>query len=254
MRGCIILLLANKTAVVTGATRGIGKKIALTLAEEGSDLVINGTKEYLLKEVKRDIENFGRECIVVSGDISDRKTSKLIVEEAISNFSKIDILVNNAGIIKRDSTEEMDLSDWDKVMNINLNGTLYMILEVLPYMKDQKLGKIINIASSAAKKPHPNASPSYGASKSAVVYLTRHFAAEMAKYGIYVNALCPGPIETDMSKDWDLEYRKKVIQKIPLGKLGKARDVAQGALFLASSMSNFITGEAININGGSFMD
>lgn len=248
------MLLENKVAVVTGATRGIGREIALSLAEEGADLVINGRNEKLLKEVKSSINERGRECIYIAGDISEQKTSQLIISRAISKFSKIDILVNNAGIIIRDNAEDMDLADWNKVLAVNLNGTLYTILTVLPHMKKNKAGKIINIASSAAKKPHTNASPSYGASKAGVVYLTRHFAAETAKYGIYVNAVCPGPIETDMSKDWSKEYKKRVINKVPLNKLGSPKDVAQGVLFLASNMSDFITGESLNINGGSFMD
>lgn len=248
------MLLSGKVAIVSGATRGIGKSIACTLAKEGASLIINGTNKNLINEVKQEIKDNGGKCISVIGDISDPMTSKEITKAALENYGTIDILVNNAGVISRTSLEEMSMEEWDRTLDINLKGMLYLCLEVLPHMKEKKEGKIVNIASSAAKKAHPNASPSYGVSKAGMVYLTRHLALEMSKYGIHVNAICPGPIESDMSDQWTDEYREKVVAKIPLGRIGHPDEVAQVALFLASSMSDFICGEAININGGSFMD
>jgi len=248
------MFLQSQIAIVTGATRGIGKAIALTLAENGVSLVINGNREQLLNELAAEIEELGQRCLVQVGDISDPAIATKIVKTAIDNFGRIDILVNNAGINMRIPTLDMNLDDWQKVMDVNLNGTLHCCRAVLPLMIEQQYGKIVNVSSSTAKTPHRNASPSYGASKAGVNYLTQHLALEMAKHNIYVNAVCPGPIETDMSTQWTDEYRQQVLSRIPLGKLGIPQNVADAVLFLASSMSDFITGETININGGTYMN
>lgn len=248
------MLLTNQVAIITGASRGIGKSIAYTLAKEGASIIINGTNNDLLKGVAEDIRKNGGKCIPVVGDISNQNTSKKLVGKALEHFNDINILVNNAGIISRLNSEEMSIQEWNRTLQINLTGTLLMCLEALKYMKKKKRGKIVNISSTTAKKPHPNASPSYGVSKAGMLYLTKHLALEMGSHGIYINAVCPGPIKTDMSDQWTREYREKIISKIPLGRIGDPKEVAQTVLFLASSMSDFITGEAININGGSFMD
>jgi len=248
------MLLQNQVAIVTGATRGIGKAIALTLAKQGASLVINGSHEDLLNELALEIEKNGQRCLVQVGDVSEPATAAKIVKTTIETFGFINILVNNAGINKRTPTLEMELADWQRVMDVNLNGTLYFCRAVLPLMIEQKYGKIVNVSSSTAKTPHRNASPSYGASKAGVNYLTQHLALEMAKHNIYVNAVCPGPIETDMSTQWTAEYRQQVLSRIPLGKLGIPQNVADTVLFLASRMSDFITGETININGGTYMN
>lgn len=248
------MLLSGQTAIVTGSSRGIGKAIVYALAKEGASLIINGTNVKLLTELADDIEKGGGNCIPIIGDISDPNTSKVLIEKALEHFGGIHILVNNAGIIFRTSSEEMKLEEWDRTFQVNLVGTLQMCLAVLPYMKQQNGGKIVNIVSSAAKKPHPNSAPSYGASKAGMLYLTRHLAIEMGPYGIHVNAICPGPIDTDMSGQWTEDYRQKIISTIPLGRLGKPDDIAKAVLFLSSSMSDFITGEAINVNGGTIMD
>ena len=248
------MLLEGKIAIVTGASRGIGKEIALTLAKNGASLIIAGNNESLLKEVATEVEKLNQKCLIHMGDISDPNTSKELAIKAIETFGKIDILVNNAGINTRIPTLELKPEDWQKVININLNGTFYSCAAVLPHMIKQKSGKIINVSSTTAKTPHRNASPSYGASKAGVNYLTQHLALEMAKHNICVNAVCPGPIETDMSKQWTDEYRKQVLERIPLGRIGTSNDVASAVLFLASKQSDFITGESININGGTFMN
>jgi 3-oxoacyl-[acyl-carrier protein] reductase len=248
------MMLKNKVAIVTGATRGIGRSIAITLAQQGAVLVINGNNKNLLTQLTREIEEAGSKCIVQLGDISNPDIAAKILKKAEENFGRVDILINNAGINMRTSTLEMQVEDWKRVIDVNLNGTLYCCMAVLPLMIQQKYGKIVNVSSSTAKTPHRNASPSYGASKAAVNYLTQHLALEMAKYNIYVNAVCPGPIETDMSAQWNDEYRQQILSRIPLGKLGTPKNVADSVLFLASSMSDFITGETININGGTYMN
>lgn len=248
------MLLQGKIAIVIGASRGIGREIALTLAKNGASLMITGNNENLLKEVALEVEKFNQKCLIYIGDISEPNTSKELVSKAIEVFGRIDILVNNAGINTRIPTLELQPEEWQKVINVNLNGTFYSCTAVLPYMIKQNYGKIINVSSTTSKTPHRNASPSYGASKAGVNYLTQHLALEMAKYNICVNAVCPGPIETDMSKQWTDEYREQVLAKIPLGKIGEAKNVADAVLFLASNMSDFITGESININGGTYMN
>jgi 3-oxoacyl-[acyl-carrier protein] reductase len=247
-------LLQGKIAIVTGASRGIGRAIALTLARQGASLVINGTREDLLHKLSAEIEALGQKCAIQVGDVANPKTAAAIAQTAIDNFGRIDVLVNNAGINMRSSSLEMTLEDWQRLMDVNLSGTLHCCRAVLPQMIKQQSGKIVNISSTAAKTPHKNAAPSYGASKAGVNYLTQHLALEMAKYRICVNAICPGPIETDMSKQWSEEYRQQVLLKIPLGRLGMPENVADGVLFLASKMSDFITGETININGGTYMN
>lgn len=248
------MLLEGNVAIVTGASRGIGKAIALTLAQNGASLVINGTNLDLLNELAWQIEELGQRCLIQAGDAANPDTAMEVVKTAIDNFGRVDILVNNAGINMRSSTLEMNLDDWQTVLDVNLNGTLYFCKAVLPYMIDQKYGKIVNVSSTTAKTAHRNAAPSYGASKAGVNYLTMHLALEMASNNVYVNAVCPGPVETDMSQQWTDEYRQQVTARIPLHKLGTPQNVADTVLFLASSMSDFITGETINVNGGTYMN
>jgi 3-oxoacyl-[acyl-carrier protein] reductase len=247
-------LLRGKSSIVTGASRGIGRAIALTMARHGSSLVINGNCEDLLKQLAVEIEQLGQECAIHPGDVANPETAVGIVQTAIKRFGRIDVLVNNAGINMRSSTLETKLEDWQRVMEVNLYGTLHCCVAVLPHFIKQQSGKIVNISSTVAKTPHMNAAPSYGSSKAAVNYLTQHLALEMAKHGICVNAICPGPIETDMSMQWSEEYRQEVLSKIPLRRLGMPENVADGVLFLSSKMSDFITGETININGGTYMN
>ena len=248
------MLLQGKSAIITGASRGIGKEIALTLARNGASVVVNGNREDLLNELVVEVEAIGQKCVVCPGDVANPATAASLVTIAKEHFGRIDILVNNAGINMRTSTLQMALEDWKRVIDVNLNGTLYCCMAVLPHMIEQKYGKIVNISSTSARTPHRNAAPSYGASKAAVNYLTQHLALEMAVNGINVNAICPGPIETDMTTEWTKEYQQQVLARIPLGKLGTPQNVADAVLFLASSMADFITGEMININGGTYMN
>lgn len=248
------MLLENKVAIVTGASRGIGKSVALTLAKNGASLVIHGTNSGLLNELASQVKELGQKCVVKTGDSANPDTAIEVVKAAIENFGRIDILVNNAGINMRSSTLEMTLDDWKRVLDVNLNGTLYFCKAVLPHMIEKNYGKIVNVSSTTAKTAHKNAAPSYGASKAAVNYLTMHLALEMATHNIYVNAVCPGPVETDMSNQWNEEYRQAVTKRIPLNKLGTPQNVGDSVLFLASSMSDYITGETININGGTYMN
>ncbi|MDX8045518.1 SDR family NAD(P)-dependent oxidoreductase [Gracilibacillus sp. S3-1-1] len=248
------MLLQDKVAIVSGASRGIGRQTALTLAWHGASLVISGTKVDLLNEVAGKVNEMGRKCMVSVGDVTNFETATKVVSQAIKEYGHIDILINNAGMNMRTSTLDMDIEDWKKVMDVNLNGNIYFCKAVLPYMIKQNYGKIVNVSSTTAKSGHKNAIPAYGASKAGIDYLTKHLAIEMAEYNIYVNGVSPGPVETDMIKQWSDEYYQTVVSKIPLKKLGKPQNVADVILFLASFMSDFITGETININGGTYMN
>lgn len=248
------MLLQDQVAIVTGASRGIGRAIAIALALQGASLIINGNRADLLQEVAGEIEKAGQRCLINAGDVSKPETAAALAVLAVREFGRIDVLVNNAGINLRSATLDMKFADWQRVLDVDLNGTLHCCQAVLPYMISRQSGRIVNISSTTAKTPHQNAAPAYGAAKAGVNYLTQHLAFEMAKHGIRVNAVCPGPVETDMSQQWTEDYRRLVLARIPLGKLGKPQDVANAVVFLASDMSDFITGETININGGTYMN
>ena len=238
---------------MTGASRGIGRGIALRLAEHGARVLVNGTDEARLATLAAEIEGAGGRAIVCAGDVADEATAVAAARQAQDAFGAIDILVNNAGMNLRSGTLEMAFADWQRVFDVNLNGTLHFCRAVLPGMIAAGGGCIVNVSSTTAKTPHRNAAPAYGASKAAVNYLTMHLAREMAPHGIRVNAVCPGPVETDMSAQWSEDYRERVTASVPLGRLGTPRDIADIVVFLASDMSAFVTGETINANGGTFI-
>lgn len=242
-------LLQGKSAIITGSSRGIGRAIAEAFALHGASLVIHGTSEASLRPLAQELG-----CEFVAGDIGEISTSQRLAEKCLFRFGRIDILVNNAGINTRTPFLELTPEEWDRVIRVNLTGTFYACQCVLPHMIARKKGVIVNMSSRAAKTPHPNASACYGAGKAGIDALTRQLANDFGPSGIRVNAICPGPIETDMSLQWTEDYRQKVLNDIPLRKLGKSDDIADLAVFLASEMSGFITGESININGGKYMN
>lgn len=246
--------LNQQTAIITGASRGIGRAVAETLADKGANVVINGTNEELLKSLCTQLNTERKHASYVAGDASLPETASLLIAEAKQQFGRIDILVNNAGINLRKTTIDTSLEEWKRVIDLNLTGTFLMCQAVIPEMITQGGGKIVNMSSTTSKTPHHNASPAYGASKAGINYLTMHLAKELAAHRIYVNAVCPGPIETDMSKQWSEEYRAAVIERIPLKMIGSPEHVANVVAFLASDQSDFITGETININGGTYMN
>ena len=247
-------LLEGNAAIVTGSSRGIGRSIALTFARHGANVVIHGTHEESLRVLQEEIRELGAQCACVAGDIGDYAVAERLAQQCLSAFGRIDTLVNNAGINSRHSFLELSLEEWDRMLRVNLTGAFYTCRCVVPHMLERRSGCIINMSSSAGKTPHPTSSISYGVSKAGINSLTQKLAYDLAPYGIRVNALCPGPIETDMSKQWTPEYREKVFSAIPLHRLGRAEDVANAAVFLASELSAFIVGESININGGKYMN
>lgn len=243
----------DKIVLITGGGQGIGKGMALAFAKAGASLAIIGRSSAALEETQKEVINLGGECRCFQGDIADEIACQEIVGNVLGAYGRIDVLINNAGIMKRTGTLETSNDDWRSVIDVNLNGVFYLSKLVLAAMKERKSGNIINITSANGVTPHPNASPSYGASKAAVTYLTRHFAMEFAGDGIRVNAIQCGPIESKMTDQWSDDYRQKSLEKIPLARLGTAQDVASAALFLASEEAAFITGTSLNLSGGKLM-
>ncbi|MED1421822.1 3-oxoacyl-ACP reductase family protein [Bacillus altitudinis] len=248
------MTLQNKVAIITGASRGIGRAIAEAFVSEGAKVVLNGTNEVLLQDVCSSLNKEETRAVSVAGDASLPATATSLVEKAKNHFGQIDILVNNAGINLRKSTVDTSVDEWKRLIDINLTGTFLMCQAVIPDMIKQQGGKIVNMSSTTGKTPHHNASPAYGVSKAGINYLTMHLAKELAAHHIHVNAVCPGPIETDMSKQWSDEYRRSVLERIPLKTIGTPQQVANAVTFLASDQSDFITGETINMNGGTYMN
>lgn len=247
-------LLKGYAAIITGSSRGIGRAIALAFAENGADLVIHGTKEGALQELQSQIRDMGVRCEYVAGDIGQYETAQRLADTCMAAYGKIDVLVNNAGINSRKAFAELTPEDWDNMLRVNLTSAFYTCKTVVPHMLERKKGAIINMSSSAGKTAHPNAAVCYGVSKAGINSLTQKLAYDLAPHGIRVNAVCPGPIETDMSLQWTEEYREKVFSSIPLRRLGTGADVANVAVFLASEMAAFVVGESINVNGGKYMN
>jgi len=245
---------AGKVAIVTGAARGIGEAIALTLAREGADVVVTDVDLEGAQRVAQEIEGLGRKAKAIQADVSQREAVQRLVSEAVSLFGQIDILVNNAGIIRRGTFVEHSPQDWEQVLGVNLGGTFNCTQEVVPLMIKQGRGKIINISSVVGKMGDIASAPSYGTSKGAINTFTKSLARELAPYGINVNAVAPHAIETDMSREWSEEKRRQIVEAIPLKRLGKPEEVAEAVAFLASDGAAFITGQILDINGGYLMD
>ena len=246
-------MLSEQVGIITGAGRGIGRATTLALARQGADVLIVGTKRALLADLADEVRTVGRRVELITGDVADPSVANRAVKLAERSLGPINFLVNNAGMNCRSSTLDMDLKDWNRVLDVNLNGTLHFCRATLPGMIARGRGVIINVSSTTSKTPHRNAAPAYGASKAGMNYLTMHFAREMAPFGIRVNAVCPGPVETDMTAQWSPEYREIVTASVPLGRLGTPEEIADVILFLASDMSRFVTGQTIDANGGTLM-
>ena len=247
-------MLKNKVAIITGASRGIGKSIALAFARNGASLVLICLQDKeALNLVKEGAESFGANVINIMGDVASSDFCDEVVSQTLETFNTVDILVNCAGTITRSITEQMTNKEWPRVIDVNLHGALYLSRGVLPIMRQKEYGKIINLTSQMAHTPHPSASPSYEVSKAGVTALTRHLALEYAKFNICVNNIAPGSIDTDLPKSMSNEARQRLKDAVPMQRLGDVKEVSDCALFLASDMSSYITGSTIHINGGSLI-
>ncbi|PWB54244.1 MAG: beta-ketoacyl-ACP reductase [Candidatus Methanoperedenaceae archaeon] len=277
--------LDGKVALVTGGSRGIGKAISLRMAEEGADVVINyqnkkepaetvsklidmmgmadelekfafkinrmDNKEYA-KEYSKKLDAIEKHSYICQANVSNFEQVKKMQEEVIKEFGKLDILINNAGIVRDKSFVKMTSDMWDDVMHVNLDGTFYCTKAFIEGMLERKFGRIINISSVVGRMGNFGQA-NYTASKAGMIGLTKALAKEFAGKGVTVNAIAPGFIETDMVKGVPDEVMNKILSKIPLGRLGKASEVAGTVAFLASKEGDYITGQVIDINGGLYI-
>ncbi len=243
---------AGKVAIATGAGRGMGRAVALLLAKEGAKVAVNDINGPAAKTVAEEARQYGAEAIDVPGDVSSADDVSRVVEETISRFGRIDILVNNAGISSTTRPLETITDDeWSKVIDVNLKGVFLFMRAVLPHMKKQKSGKIVNVSSSAGRSVSTFCGAHYTASKAGVLGLSRHAALEAAPFNVNVNAVAPGTIDTPMLReDASEELIAEETRNIPLGRLGTEEDEANLVAFLASDEASFITGATIDINGG----
>lgn len=247
-------MLSEKVAVVTGASRGIGKAVALHLANLGANVVVNyAGNEQLANEVVDEIKSMGRDAVSVRADISNADDVTAMMKLAVDTFGSIDILVNNAGITRDNLMMRMKEEDWDTVMNTNLKGVFLCTKAVTRTMLKQKKGKIINVSSIVGVAGNAGQA-NYVASKAGVIGLTKSTAKELASRNICVNAIAPGFISTDMTDELSEEMKQEMLKAIPLARLGEAEEVAKLVGFLASDDSNYITGQTINIDGGMVMN
>lgn len=243
-------MLTGKVALVTGAGRGIGRQIALTLAEYGSDVIVNynGSKEKA-EEVVREIEAMGRKAAAVQCTVADFEACGKMVDEMLAEFGHIDILVNNAGITKDNLLIKMSESDFDAVIGTNLKGTFNMMKHMYrPFLK-QKAGRIINLSSVTGVLGNAGQA-NYAASKAGVIGLTKSVAKELAGRSITVNAVAPGYIDTDMTQAMTEAAKELVLSQIPLKRAGTPKDIAETVAFLASDKASYITGQVISVDGG----
>jgi 3-oxoacyl-[acyl-carrier protein] reductase len=246
--------MKGKVSLITGASRGIGRAVALLLASAGSDVIIHYTKSQdSAREVKRQAEKLGVRAVALAAEIGDRRQVDAMIDQALKELGRIDILVNNAGIWERNPINGMSEDDLKRTVDINLMGSYYTIMRVVPHMVRQNSGSIINISSTAGQRGEAFYSP-YAATKGAIISLTKSLAAELAPNNIRVNCVAPGWVATDMSRDaLEGDGAKQVFAQIPLGRVGTPEELAGPVLFLASDMASFITGEILNVNGGAVL-
>ncbi len=250
-----MIRLDGKVALITGASRGIGAATAIYMAKAGADVIVNyREREKEARIVAESIKKEGRETFIIKADVSLKSDVEKMVEKALEKFGKIDILVNNAGIWTYGEMGNLPEEIWDETMNINLKGVYYVTNSVVPVMKKIKFGRIINVSSTAGVRGEANHSH-YAATKGAIIAFTKSLAVELAPFNILVNAVAPGWVDTDMSKDAlaDETTKKEVLFKIPLKRVATAEDIAGPILFLASDLARHITGVVLNVNGGAVL-
>ena len=246
--------VTGKVAIVTGGGRGIGRGIALALARNGADVVVAEIIDENGRKTAGEVEGLGRRSRAIAVDVTDQDSVDGLVGEALAHFGHIDILVNNAGIIGAPGWEQRDRTnedDWDLVYEVNVKGVARVTDAVAPHMKERQYGKIVNIASVAARRGGKDM-PQYYASKAAVVSLTQSLATRLAPYAINVNAICPGPILTPPLKqlgETKPEVFARIREAIPMGRYGKPQEIANVALFLASDEASFVTGGYFVVDG-----
>lgn len=246
-------MLQGKCAVITGASRGIGREIAIKYAKEGANIVLNyrNSKEEAL-QLKEELDELGSNTLIFKANVSKFEEAEKLIKEAKEVFGRVDILVNNAGITKDNLIMRMKEEDFDSVIDVNLKGAFNCLKAVTPIMIRQKSGKIINMSSVVGVIGNAG-QVNYSASKAGLIGMTKSLAREIGGKNININAIAPGFIDTDMTKVLSEDQKKNIISQVPLKRLGHAEDIANLALFLASDQSNYITGQVIHVDGGMAM-
>ena len=246
-------MFTGQTAIVTGASRGIGKAIALELAKNGANIVVNfAGNEAKAEEVVSEINALGREAMAIRANVAVEDEVKGMIKETVTRFGSVDILVNNAGITRDNLVMRMKESDWDEVLAINLKGVFHCAKGVSRQMMKQRSGRIINVASVVGVLGNPGQA-NYVAAKAGVIGLTKTLAKEFASRNILVNAVAPGFITTDMTNELEGETKDALLGQIPLAKLGQPEDVARVVRFLASEDAAYMTGQTLHVDGGMAM-
>ena len=243
----------DKCALITGATRVIGKQISITLAKQGYNIALNYRKENEeLENTKKEIEKIGVQVLAVKGDVANFENCENFVKQVIERFGQIDVLVNNAGITKDMLLMRMKKEDFEQVIDTNLVGTFNVTKNVVPYMMKARSGRIINISSVVGISGNAGQT-NYSASKAGIIGFTKSLAKEIASRNILVNAVAPGFIETNMTDVLKDDVKQEIAKNIPLKRMGTTQDVANVVKFLASDDSSYITGQVINVDGGMLM-
>lgn len=246
-------MLKDKVAIVTGASKGIGRAIAINFAKEGAKVVLNyRSDDNGAQEVLKEIENSGGVALLHRGDVSDFSVAEDLIKFCIEKFSRIDILVNNAGITRDTLLLRMKEEDFDSVINVNLKGSFNCVKHASSFMIKQKYGKILNISSVIGLIGNVG-QINYAASKAGIIGMTKSLAKELGSRGINVNAIAPGFIETDMTSILEDKTKETIMSHIPLKRMGSVEDVSNLAVFLASDLASYITGQVITVDGGMVM-
>ena len=244
--------LEGKTAVVTGGSRGIGAAVAALLAERGAAVVVSARDADRLEVAVKELEAIGAAAVGVAGDVSRREDAERVVDTARERFGRVDILVNNAGITRDGLLLRMKDEDWDRVLEVNLRGAFVMTRAASKVMVRQKGGRIINMSSAAGAMGNAGQT-NYSASKAGLIGFTKAAARELSHWGILVNAVAPGLIETDMAAAISATAREALLAQVPLGRVGTTREVAEVVGFLAGEGATYVTGQVFHVNGGLYI-
>lgn len=244
--------LEGRVVIVTGGSRGIGRAVAHSLAEAGASVVVSGRDAGRLEAAARELEGLGVPVLGVVADVGRREDVDRLVGQSKERFGRIDVVVNNAGITRDTLLVRMKDEDWDEVLDVNLRGAFLVMRAAAKVMMRQRGGRIINIASAAGAMGNPGQA-NYSAAKAGLIGLTKAAARELARWGILVNAVAPGLIDTDMAAAIPPEARDALLAQVPLGRMGSAREVGEVVRFLAGDGATYVTGQVIHVNGGLYM-